>query len=326
MARSDSPATRRLSIGETFGLTPPLVRRLREVRVAARGDGSVPPSRFDATSLGIFQPSLSVKTWLGWRPGGGLLPVTNLPNRTPTPIADGWSVRKTQVRDFRGKTLTYDSHNGTDFGIPIGTRVAAAADGVVLRVSSELHRGGLKVFIDHGAGLITTSNHLGRALVSPGERVLRGQVVALSAYSGIDAIVSFPWVTPHVHFNVWLDGEYVDPFAIDGERALWLHGNDARTAEGDERDDFEPTAWDAARVDAAIDACRDPAVREELRSTRELDRRAMNVLFQQNYFPGRFSTRVPLFDVRHPRSGRLTLPFLRADYTRVWMADEPLDA
>jgi murein DD-endopeptidase MepM/ murein hydrolase activator NlpD len=29
-----------------------------------------------------------------------------------------------------------------------------------------MNRGGLKVFIDHGRGVVTTSNHLGRALVS----------------------------------------------------------------------------------------------------------------------------------------------------------------
>lgn len=323
MERHDDPPKPRLSVRETFGLTPPLSARLREVGVAARGDGAVPPTRFDGSSLGLFRPRLSLKTWLGWRPRGGWLPVTNLPNRTPTPIEDGWSVKRTQVRDFRGGALTYDSHNGTDFGIPVGTRVAAAADGVVLRVSTELHRGGLKVFVDHGDGLVTTSNHLGRALVRAGDRVRRGQVVALSAYSGLDSLVSFPWVVPHVHFNVWLDGEYVDPFACDGERALWLHGNDARTAEGGEPGGFTPTEWDEARVAEAVDACRDPVVRAELGRTRGLAERAMDVLFQQNYFPARFERRVSLYTEPHPREGRLTLPFLRADYTRVWMADEP---
>ncbi|MCC6646628.1 MAG: M23 family metallopeptidase [Polyangiaceae bacterium] len=314
----------RLSLRETFGLTPPLSERLREVAIAARGDGAVPPSRFDASSLGIFKPRLAVKTWLGWRPPGGRLPVTNLFNRTPTPVEQGWSVRRTQVRDHRGGDLTYDSHNGTDFGIPVGTRVVAAAAGVVLRVSSELHRGGLKVFIDHGRGLVTTSNHLGRALVRPGDRVRRGQVIALSAYSGLDAIVSFPWVVPHVHFNVWLDGESVDPFACGDETPIWLHGNDAQSDDGGSSEDLAPTPWDPTRVAAAIDACRDAGVRGELRATRDLGERAMGVLFQQSYFPARFAERVPLYTEAHAREARLTLPFSREDYTRVWMVDEPL--
>ena len=56
-----------------------------------------------------------------------------------------------------------------------------------------------------------------RALVRPGDRVGRGETIAISGYSGLDGVVTFPWGTPHVHFNVWLDGLYVDPFAAPGE-------------------------------------------------------------------------------------------------------------
>ena len=100
-------------------------------------------------------------------------------------------MRVTQVRDFRGGTLTYDSHNGTDFAVPVGTEVLAAAPGRVFRVSNEFHRGGLKVFIDHGAGLITTSNHLARSLVRPGDVVrvgLKGQETPAGFYVPEDAI------------------------------------------------------------------------------------------------------------------------------------------
>lgn len=57
--------------------------------------------------------------------------------------------------------------------------------GVVLRVASELLRDGLKVFIEHGRGVVTTSDHLGRSLVSQGQRVRRGEPVALSGSSGV---------------------------------------------------------------------------------------------------------------------------------------------
>src|SRR6185369_4667667 len=138
-----------------------------------------------------------------------------------------------------GGTLTYDSHNGTDFVLPVGTVIVAPAPGKVLRVSSEFNRGGLKVFIDHGRGLATTSNHLARALVREGQTVRRGEPIALSGYSGIDSLIAFPFSAPHLHFNVWLDGAYVDPFAVEetptpppqapalpGETPLWKDGND----------------------------------------------------------------------------------------------------
>ena len=82
--------------------------------------------------------------------------------------------------DFRGRDLTYDSHNGTDFAVPVGTKVLAAAGGEVVRIVSEFNRGGLKIFIDHGGGLMTTSAHLARPLVKVGQIVARGEAIALS--------------------------------------------------------------------------------------------------------------------------------------------------
>src|SRR5204863_6798081 len=55
-----------LSWAETFGVTP-LSTRLGEAMTTFRGAEGVPPSRFDRTSLGIFQPRLAFATWLGRR-------------------------------------------------------------------------------------------------------------------------------------------------------------------------------------------------------------------------------------------------------------------
>lgn len=301
----------RLALHEVFGLSP-LPLRAREAWLAIRGDEHVPPTRFDTSSLRIFQPALSVSTWLGRRRPDRRVPIYNLVNRTPTPLEEGWSVRKTQVRDFRGGSLTYDSHNGTDFVLPLGTVVVAPAPAKVLRISSELNRGGLKIFLDHGRGLCTTLNHLGRALVEVGQIVGRGEPVALSAYSGIDALVAFPWSAPHVHFNVWLDGEYVDPFACPGEIAIWRDGNDPRPHRGGDDEPFSPTPWDARGVGEAIEACADPSVRAALQAEPALDRRAMNLLFQRNYYPTRFTARPRVIAGPVAREPRLTLP-VRAD-------------
>ncbi len=310
------PAQSRVSVKETFGLDPIPVRA-REAVLALRGDASVPPSKFDTTSLRVLKPWLSVKTWAGVRRRDRKIPIYNFFNRTPTPIAAGWSVRKTQVRDWRGGDLTYDSHNGTDFAIPVGTVVVAAAPGRVLRVSSEFNRGGLKVFIDHGDGLITTSNHLSRSLVSVGDVVRRGEAIALSGYSGLDGFLAFPWSVPHVHFNVWLNGEYVDPFAVGGELPLWREGNDPKPPVGIEHDTFVPTPFEAALVDDAIAHCTDLRVREELRGEPDVGIRAMNLLFHRNYYPTRFdhAAGIPaLHAATFARAPRLSLPFTAADF------------
>lgn len=281
----------RLSVMEVFGLDPIGVRA-REAMLALRGDASVPPTKFGLSSLGILHPRLSVKTWLGRRRDDRRIPISNLFNHTQTPLREGWSVRKTQVKDFRGKDLTYDSHNGTDFAVPVGTVVVAPAPGRVLRVSSEWNRGGLKVFVDHGRGLVTTCNHLARTHVAVGDVVARGEPIALSGYSGIDALVAFPWSVPHVHFNVWLDGVNVDPFSQGDDTSLWIHGNDPRPADGTENDGPFVSTMDAAAMDA---------------------------LFERNYYPTRFPPREerPLPE----REARLTLPFRALDFDGVTFAD-----
>ena len=307
----------RLSVSEIFGLAP-LPVRAREAWFAVRGDASVPGTRIGLSSLGILHPRLSLRTWLGGRRADRRVPIACLFNRTPTPADAGWSLLRTQVCDFRGGDLAYDSHNGTDFAVPVGTVVVAAAPGVVQRVSSEFNRGGLKVFVDHGRGLVTTSNHLGRALVREGDVVRRGQPIALSGASGIDMLLMFPWNAPHVHFNVWLNGEPVDPFAEAGEASLWRRQNDPVPDDGQADDGgATPTAWDAATVDAAIASCDVAALRDELRAVERLDLRAMAVLFQENYYPTRFGKRVAPYAATFPREPRLDLPFRAADVVGV---------
>ncbi len=310
----------RLSIAEIFGLTP-LRTRLREAALAFAGDASTPKTRYDRSSLAQLFRIPGWRYWAGQKPFGRRVAISNLFNHTPTPLEDGWSVRVTQVRDFMGGGLTYDSHNATDFAIPIGTTVVAAAPGVVRRVSNEFNRGGLKVFIDHGDGLITTSNHLGRALVSVGERVRRGQPIALSGYSGLDGVATFPWGIPHVHYNVWLNGSYVDPFAPPGGVALWRTGNWPVPYPGDAAEAaaeiLPPTEYDEAAMARALFSCRSADSRAEIESYGDLHERAFALMFHMNIYPMRFGERPSIYRQVHQRSPRLDLPFSAEEYDGV---------
>jgi murein DD-endopeptidase len=306
----------RVGVAETFGLVP-FAKAAREAVVAVRGDPETPKTRFDRTSLALLRPRLSFPLWLGRRRADRRIEIYNYFNRTPTPIEDGWSVRVTQARDYGGGRRTYDSHNGTDFAIPVGTVVVAAAPGRVLRVASEFHRGGLKVFVDHGRGLATSYNHLARALVRPGDLVRRGDRVALSGSSGIDGFLFFPWSVPHVHFNVWLDGAYVDPFAVPGEVPLWRGPEGLPVPhDGSGTDEApEPGDWAHEEIAAIVRECRHPGMRCELEAIDDADQRAMGVLFATRYFPTRFARRLPrLYRTRHERAPWLDLPFRRQDF------------
>lgn len=295
----------------------PLRERLGQARIALLGDVDVPKSRFDPSSLRLLSPRLALPFWLGFDAVPRKVVITNLFNHTQTDVALGWSVKRTQVRDFRGKRQTYDSHNGTDFCIARGTPVLAAASGHVLRVVSEFHRGGLKVAIDHGEGLITSSAHLARALVREGQAVQRGDVIAISGYSGLDSLVSFPWGIPHIHFNVWLDGQPIDPFARIGEDepSLWVGGGLPQPMPS--RVVAEPSAWsvyDEARVDAVIAACITESTRARLRAIAPQSLRGGCTIFEQNYYPTRFPDRASTLRERHPRTERLHLPFSETLY------------
>ncbi len=314
---SDHPPLR--LFGEIMGLSP-LPERLRQARVALRGEQDVPPSTFGLSSLRQLRPRMGLKLWRGKPVVARQAVITNLFNHTQTPIAAGWSVKKTQVRDFRGGSLTYDSHNGTDFSIPVGSTVVAAAPGRVVRIVSEFNRGGLKVFLDHGQGLMTCTAHLARALVRVGQQVDRGEPIALSGYSGLDAVVTFPFGTPHIHFNVWLNAEPVDPFPHRGVPSMWRAGE--RPVPGRPQGErFEPSVYDPERVERGIGACITAASRERIAAIAPLDQRAAELIAEMNYYPTRFPTRISPYAQAHPRRPVLDLPLSGDQFDGVVFAD-----
>lgn len=95
-------------------------------------------------------------------------------------------------------------HTGQDFGISCGTDVHAAASGVVESAGWHAYGGGNRIVIDHGHGLKTTYNHLSGIGVQVGDRIERGQTVGQSGSTGASTGC-------HLHFEVMVDGEKVDP-------------------------------------------------------------------------------------------------------------------
>ena len=315
------PHPRLKFFAEVMGLSP-LPERLRQARTAILGEEDVPASRAGLSSLAQFRPRFGPWLWAGRFPVPRKVLVTNLYNHTQTPIEEGWSTKKTQVRDFRGGQLTYDSHNGTDMSIPIGTPVLASAPGRVVRVVSEYNRGGLKIVIDHGNNLMTCTVHLARALVQVGDVVKRGQPIALSGYSGLDALITFPWGTPHIHFNVWLNGVPVDPFPHQGRLSMWRSGRipEPQTEVTDEV--VEPSEVDVSALDAAIASCRTESTRRMLSDIETVWERAAAFVMTQNYYPTRFPDLVNPFVRTEERTARLDLPFSAADVDGLVFIDE----
>ncbi len=97
-------------------------------------------------------------------------------------------------------------HDGTDFGVPCGTPVHAAAGGVVVtRGSSAAY--GKRIILKHSGGLTTSYNHLSSQSVSVGERVDVGQVVGRVGSTGLSTGC-------HLHFMVSKGGKAIDPLGL----------------------------------------------------------------------------------------------------------------
>lgn len=95
------------------------------------------------------------------------------------------------------------NHQGIDIGAPTGSDILAAAEGDVV-VSTYSSSAGNYVMINHGGGVYTVYMHASKLLVSVGEHVSQGQVIAKVGSTGYST-------GPHLHFGVRLNGTYVDP-------------------------------------------------------------------------------------------------------------------
>src|SRR5690606_3799511 len=96
-----------------------------------------------------------------------------------------------------------EMHTGIDFAVPQGPPGLATGAGVV-RSAGWSGAYGRLVVIDHGHGISTYYGHNSSVLVSPGERVERGQVVALSGNPGRSTGAP-------VHYEIRVNGTPVDP-------------------------------------------------------------------------------------------------------------------
>jgi len=109
-------------------------------------------------------------------------------------------------------------HTGVDWGAPIGTPILAAGAGVVIK--AEFTSGyGRRVEIQHANGYVTTYSHMSgfaRGAVA-GARVTQGQVIGYLGQSGLAT-------GPHLHYEVVINGNFVDPMAIKLARTREFDG------------------------------------------------------------------------------------------------------
>ena len=110
-------------------------------------------------------------------------------------------------------------HTGVDWAAPIGTPIYAAGSGVVLKASWDSGGYGRRVEIQHANGYVTTYNHMSGFAkgMTEGVRVRQGQLVGYLGSSGLST-------GPHLHYEVLVNGHFVDPMRIKLTRTKEFDG------------------------------------------------------------------------------------------------------
>ena len=124
-----------------------------------------------------------------------------VPSIWPVTRSSGWVTRGFQPEEG----VLLDGHPGLDIAAAEGTVILAAADGRVV-FSGEDETLGLIVAVDHFGVYMTRYAHNAALIVEVGERVRKGQPIALVGNTGQST-------GPHLHFEIWERGSPRDPLA-----------------------------------------------------------------------------------------------------------------
>ena len=129
-----------------------------------------------------------------------------------------WPVRGYLSATFGNRidpfTNQWDFHSGIDVSTPIGTRVVAPADGVVVSVGVKGAYGNA-ITVNHGYGIMTQYGHLERFNVRPGQRLRRGDTLGFVGNTGRST-------GPHLHYEVWIRDQAKNPihYILDEYRSF----------------------------------------------------------------------------------------------------------
>lgn len=118
-----------------------------------------------------------------------------------------WPVRGAVNSEFGRRVSPWSAapehHSGIDIAADAGTPVRAPAAGTVAFAGAMVDYG-ITVVIDHGHEIKTLFGHLQKVQVAAGERVHRGQQIALAGNTGRSS-------GPHLHYEITVRGQAVDP-------------------------------------------------------------------------------------------------------------------
>lgn len=122
-----------------------------------------------------------------------------------TPVQYGRISSKFQTKRFHPVLQVGRPHLGVDYAAPTGTPIRAVGDGIV-SFAGWSGGGGNVVKIRHNSIYDTAYKHMSRFAkgIKHGSRVSQGQIIGYVGSTGLST-------GPHVHFEFFISGRYVDP-------------------------------------------------------------------------------------------------------------------
>jgi murein DD-endopeptidase MepM/ murein hydrolase activator NlpD len=109
-------------------------------------------------------------------------------------------------------------HRGIDFGAAYGSPIRAVTDGIITFAGRSGGYGN-HIAVGHSGGLGTSYSHLSRIIVSPGARVIQGQVIGYVGSTGLST-------GPHLHFETYRNGQLVNPSSVRFASTSLLSGDE----------------------------------------------------------------------------------------------------
>ena len=181
----------------------------RAVVQVVDGGFSVQRIGFPAEQMGLLEPEvgeLERLTMLTVMAAGDPLVAPRWTGTFRQPVGGRLVTRHGARRDYldvAGNVVQRSQHGGIDLAVPMGTPIAAPADGVVAFAGRWSIRGNVAV-VSHGAGVHTVHAHALDLAVKAGDEVVTGQVLGRVGSTGLST-------GPHLHWEVRVNGVGVDP-------------------------------------------------------------------------------------------------------------------
>ena len=186
----------RRAFGVTLGLRDDEANDLESIPQQTIGQITETSERQQVASTPVNIEQIQNSRYFLMEKKGGYFDPEYLPTRLP---AEGFLTTRFQKGGWFGGR----SHYGIDIAAKKGSVILASGSGIVVLADWTPDYGNV-IVVSHGNGFFTYYAHAMRLLVAQGDRIRKGQQIALLGSSGSSS-------APHLHFEIWKDGEPVDP-------------------------------------------------------------------------------------------------------------------